>query len=121
MKRILFLTLLFSGVYMTSSTGLYAQATSTTTSGKSAVPLDSKAQKKVDKMRLDLAKDQQKFHKDTEAHEKATKKLDKDIAKEKLTADQIAKAKAKLDKKAHKLEKLKTEIAKLEKNLSSYE
>jgi len=86
----------------------------------SAVVLDDKAQKKVDKARVDLAKNQQKLNKEIVKYEKAKTKHDKDLKKGELSPDAKEKGEKKLTKINLNIGKLKKKVADGEAFLAKY-
>jgi len=86
----------------------------------SGVVLDDKAQKKVDKARVDLAKNQQKLNKEIVNYEKAKTKHDKDVKQGKLSPDKEEKGEKKLTKINLNIGKLKKKVADNEAFLAKY-
>jgi septal ring factor EnvC (AmiA/AmiB activator) len=118
MKRFLILACLISGAVLIQSSELTAQSGAIALSASPV--LDAKTQKKVDQARVDLAKNLQKFNKDTASFNKATAKFDKDLQSGKLSPNQIEKEKAMLNKLSAKLDKLKASISKDQEFLEDY-
>jgi Skp family chaperone for outer membrane proteins len=101
---------------VTQTTNAQVTAPATT----SNVVLDAKTQAKVDKIRVDLAKNQQKLNKEMASYEKSKMKYDKDINAGKLSPKDKAKAEQKLSKANLSIGKLKQKIAKNEEDLAKY-
>lgn len=94
---------------------LFAQTTTT------AVELDAKTQKKVDKAKVNLAKDQQKLHQTEAKLEKDKAKHDKDIEKGKLSPKAIEKGEKRHAKYLKEIQKLKESIMDNETYLHPFE
>ncbi len=114
MKKVLLPIIVVAISFLIPSTGLFAQLTTTPpspTAPAAPVPLDEKTQKKVDKAKADLAKDQSKLTKATASYDKDKAKFEKDEAKGKLSPDKISKAKKDLANTEKEMAKLKKNIA----------
>lgn len=115
MKQLLLICSVLAIAYTGTPITLFAQTTTT------PVELDAKTQKKVDKAKVDLAKDQQKLHQTEAKLEKDKAKHDKDIEKGKLSPKSIEKGKKRHTKYLKEIEKLKKRIMDNENYLHPFE
>jgi DNA repair exonuclease SbcCD ATPase subunit len=115
MKQLLLICSVLAIAFTGRPTSLFAQTTTT------PVELDAKTQKKVDKAKVDLAKDQQKLHQTEAKLEKDKAKHDKDIEKGKLSPKAIEKGEKRHAKYLKQIEKLKEAIMNNETYLHPFE
>lgn len=114
MKKVLIPVIVIAISFLIPSANLFAQlSTAAPTATAPAAPdtLDPKTQKKVDKAKEDLTKNQAKLTKATASYEKDKAKFEKDELKGKLSPDQISKAKKNLANAEKEIAKLKNSIA----------
>lgn len=122
MKKIIILIVVLAGTYSITTVGLSAQSTTTTIQQSTATPmaLDEKTQKKVDKAKADLLKDQKSLAKAEEDYQKGIAKYEKNKSKGKLSPDDEMKEQKAKQSAEKNIAKLKKNIADNEAILEKY-